>query len=361
MKQKVQQCYEEETLIAKEKKMNLFWNTARIAMLWVVVLLLAGCGDFEWFPDGSKPKPFSFTSQSGVAVKTLVESNAITVTGNSYSTTISVANGEYKIDSNAYTSASGKVSAGQKVTVRHTSASTYDTSTTTTLTIGGVSAGFTSVTLAAPAFSNVLPFSFTSKLDVEQSTLVESEPATISGTSDPWAIKVTNGEYSLDGGAYTNLDGTISNQQVVKVRHTSGSTASTQTTTTLQIENLIATFVSVTKATSVFSSYSTPTAVVSSGNITVTPPLNAVVNLRDTSGVNFSIKFTAANSSGSAKNVRFILAGLDNKGRKIHPGYFTFFAPLDTGTRTVTQSIGTLPLATYDSITTWVFRQIDVI
>lgn len=111
------------------------------------------------------PNPFSFAAQANVPVNTLVESNAITVSGINSPAAISVAGGEYQVDGGAWTTmpasvAGGKsgkaVVNGQTVRVRHTSAATNSTSVNTTLTIGGVSATFTSTTVAA-AVTNAAP------------------------------------------------------------------------------------------------------------------------------------------------------------------------------------------------------------
>ncbi len=97
------------------------------------------------------PDPFSFTAQTGVALSTVITSNAITVAGINSPAPISVSGGTYSIDGGAYTAATGTVTNGQTVTLRHTSSASNSTTITTTLTIGGVSASFTSTTLAAPA------------------------------------------------------------------------------------------------------------------------------------------------------------------------------------------------------------------
>ncbi len=95
-----------------------------------------------------RPDDFSFTDVADVALNAVQESNAIIVAGIETGTPISVAGGEYSIDGGAYTSTSGTVTAGSTVRVHHTSASTTTTSVDTTLTIGGVSDVFTSLTTA---------------------------------------------------------------------------------------------------------------------------------------------------------------------------------------------------------------------
>lgn len=96
------------------------------------------------------PDAFSFTAQNDVKLSTQITSNAITVSGISAASPISITGGEYQIDSGTWTSAASAITNGQSVKVRHTSSSTYSTVTSTMLTIGGVSAGFTSTTRALP-------------------------------------------------------------------------------------------------------------------------------------------------------------------------------------------------------------------
>jgi hypothetical protein len=350
----------------------------KMLLLLLALLPFAGCG-IDWLPDGTKPHAFSFTTQTGVQRSTPIESNTVTITGNSYASTISVANGEYKIDDGSFTSTAGKITAGQKVTVKHPSASTYGTATTTTLTIGGVSGTFTSVTVAAPIFSNISSFSFATKTDVDPGTLVESDPVTITGTNFPWPISVTNGEYSIDAAAFTSVIGTITNRQSVKVHHTSASTPSTTTTTTLTIgtanvDAISAGFSSITKAAPApFSNFSTPTGVTGSGVIVVTTPITATAVSRDSTSVNFSVSFTAVNSdiNNAQHNVQFVVAGLNAKGQKVHSGYFAWQTPVPSGSSTVSQSFSLGPQqiygstlgapAVYDSIKSWIFRQITVL
>lgn len=99
-------------------------------------------------PD-TTPDAFIFADQNGVELGSTITSNPITVTGINTASTISVSGGTYSIDGGVYTSATGSVTNGQTVTVRHTSSASNNTNTSTTLTVGGVSDVFTSTTLGA--------------------------------------------------------------------------------------------------------------------------------------------------------------------------------------------------------------------
>jgi hypothetical protein len=100
-------------------------------------------------PD-TTPDPFSFVDQTGVALGTEVVSNPITVTGIDTPAGIIVIDGEYSVNGGVYTSAFGTVNNGDVITVRHVSAPTYDTTTSTTLIIDILSDDFSSTTMAEP-------------------------------------------------------------------------------------------------------------------------------------------------------------------------------------------------------------------
>ena len=130
--------------------------------------------------------------------------------------------------------------------MRHTTASQYDTSVTTTLSIGGVSANFTSTTIPADLTPDA--FSFTAQTNLALNTLVNSNTFTVSGINGAAAISVTGGEYSVGctTPAFTTAAGTVASGQTVCVRHTTSAQYSSSVTTTLTIGGVAASFVSTT-------------------------------------------------------------------------------------------------------------------
>jgi hypothetical protein len=105
---------------------------------------------------GQVPNAFSFTAQTGMPLSTPVESNSITVTGISYSTSISITGGVYSVSTNGGStwspysaSTPSTVNLNNQVKVRQTSSGNYSTTTTATLTIGGVSGTFDVTTFAS--------------------------------------------------------------------------------------------------------------------------------------------------------------------------------------------------------------------
>ena len=103
------------------------------------------------YPAGdATPNAFSFGAAVGVPFNTEQTSATITLAGLSDAASVSVSNGLYeKNASGVWTATQGSAVNGDTFRVKHTSAGTGLTPKTTTLLIGGVSAGFTSTTEAA--------------------------------------------------------------------------------------------------------------------------------------------------------------------------------------------------------------------
>jgi hypothetical protein len=196
--------------------------------------------------DGT-PNAFSFTSQNGVQPGSIVTSNSVTVAGMTLPAAISVVGGAYSINGGAFTAAAGTVSNGQTVQVQHTASAAFSTTTTTTLTIGGVSGTFSSATVAADSMPDA--FTFVDQTNVAKGVVVTSAAITVSGINTPANIGVSGAAgstYSINGGAFTAVAGTVSNGQTVQVRHTSSANDSTATNTVLTIGGVSDTFTSTT-------------------------------------------------------------------------------------------------------------------
>jgi hypothetical protein len=105
---------------------------------------------------GMVPDAFGFTAQTGVLPSTVVESNVITISGLVYPTPISITGGEFAVSTDGgsawggWTSGTSTLSPNSRVKVRQTSSAGYSTSTTATLTIGGVSGSFSVTTGLQP-------------------------------------------------------------------------------------------------------------------------------------------------------------------------------------------------------------------
>ncbi len=96
------------------------------------------------------PIAFSFTAQTGAALSSVATSNTLTVSGINSVSVISIVGGNYSINGGAYVSTAGTVNNGDTVTLQQTVSGSHSTTTTATLTIGGVSGAFNVTTLTAP-------------------------------------------------------------------------------------------------------------------------------------------------------------------------------------------------------------------
>ncbi|MDP9139357.1 MAG: thrombospondin type 3 repeat-containing protein [Pseudomonadota bacterium] len=105
-----------------------------------------GSGAQDLVPDG-----FQFSRQPGAPVSTQLTSEFVRITGINAPTVIAVSGGSYSIDDGEFTTAQGTIRSGELVRVRHVSSAAYATATMTTLTIGGVTGRFESVTANTPA------------------------------------------------------------------------------------------------------------------------------------------------------------------------------------------------------------------
>ncbi len=182
------------------------------------------------------PNAFSFTAQTGVPRATPIYSNIITVSGINIASPISIVGGTYSINGGiTYTDQAGSVTNGQTVRVIQAfSSSSFFTLTPTTLTIGGVSGAFNVTTLAADVVPSA--FSFTAQTGAPLSTLIASNTITVSGINTASSIAISvGGEYSIDGGTYTNVAGNVTNGQAVRVRQTTSANFFTLTPTILTI------------------------------------------------------------------------------------------------------------------------------
>ncbi len=191
------------------------------------------------------PDAFSFTPVTDSNPAAPNKSNTITITGINSSAPVSIVGGLYAIDGGAFTSAAGTISNGQNIQVLQPAIAKFSTSDETTLTIGGVSGKFVVTTRAADQTPDA--FSFTPVTNAEPNAVIASAAVTITGIEASTKVVVLQGEYSINDGAFTGADGTITNGQNIKVRQTSSSSFSTATNTTLTIGGVSATFTVTTR------------------------------------------------------------------------------------------------------------------
>ncbi|WP_108064300.1 putative Ig domain-containing protein [Poseidonibacter lekithochrous] len=207
------------------------------------------------------PEVFTFATKYDVAIydtesPSYVEFDAITIAGVTGSIRIRVNDGEVKVGSGEWRDEkythdnSLLVANGETVTVRHKASSSNNTKTTSSIGIGTKVAEFISYTELEQGIDDtyVEEFLFEPKFDVSLNSEIESDEITISGIDTDVSVSVEDGEYSINSGAYTNVIGTISNGDTIKVKHTSSEQALESVETTLKIGEYEETFISFTKA-----------------------------------------------------------------------------------------------------------------
>jgi len=188
------------------------------------------------------PDAFSFAPQSPPPY-TLVYSDPISVSGIDAPSPIEVVGGQYNINGGAFTSAPGTVGNGDQVTVSAT-APAAGNSTTTTLYIGGLGAGFT-VTGAADTTPN--PFAFVAVAGASPGMQFTSNRIVLSGTDGPAPISIAGGEYSINGAAFTSAPDVVPPGATLRLRVTASPLPGTSASAVVTIGGVSGSF-SVTTA-----------------------------------------------------------------------------------------------------------------
>jgi len=275
------------------------------------------------FVPDTTPNEFSFDTLLNQEVSTDVEAN-ITVSGINIDTPVSITNGTYVVNSGGQ---DANVSNGDVITVTQTTSDEFDTEKITTLTIGGVSATFKTKTKKEDTTPD--DFSFDSNSSVPLNTEITSNTITINGLTNGTSLNVAveNGEYEINGGGFTNAEGSVSNGDTITLKQTSANTQSTSNSTKLTVGNVIRSFTTRTQENQPYisgtpavtiaedSSYSfTPNLDTNSGEVEtwsiVNKPSWAIFNDRngrlegtpqnDNVGVYTDINITATNAQGSS-------------------------------------------------------------
>ena len=197
------------------------------------------------------PDAFRFVDQQNIALSKTIRSNTITVTGINSATPISVKGGKYNINGGTFTNVNGTVKLGDKVTLQHTTPATYNTTLNTILTIGGVADTFSSTTMSNSIDTQPDAFRFVDQQNVALSKTIRSNTITVTGINSAAPISVKGGKYNINGGAFTNVSGTVKLGDKVILQHTTPATYNTTLNTTLTIGGIADTFSSTTLADTV--------------------------------------------------------------------------------------------------------------
>lgn len=184
------------------------------------------------------PDAFTFLDQTNAPLSTLLTSNAITVSGITSATPISITGGQYSVNGAAYRSDASNVNNGDTVTVQASSPASYSSTVNVLLNIGGTKDTFSITTKSVETPD---AFTFLDQTNAPLSTLLTSNAITVTGvTSSP--VSITGGQYSVNGGTYVSSAGTVYNNDTITVQVTSPSTYSSTKNATLTIGGISDTF-----------------------------------------------------------------------------------------------------------------------
>jgi len=184
-------------------------------------------------PIDIEPDTFSFTTKSGVAFDTWIESEEIMVSGINSVVDVSSEGLQFSIEGSPFTPGQATIENGESIKVRIRSGSSFSETLTGTLNIGSASATFSVTTLEEDIEPDA--FSFTNKIDVARLTWIESEVVTITGINSAVAIYSNSLEYSINGSDFKGGTGQIENNQTLKVRVLSNSGFDRTATGTLMV------------------------------------------------------------------------------------------------------------------------------
>jgi hypothetical protein len=227
-------------------------SAASYSTLTVAMLTVGGVnGTFTVTtePMDTTPAVFSFAPQVDVPSNQLRTSNSVIVSGINAPAPISIAGGQYRVDAGAYTSSAGHVSNGQSVTIQVTSPSAQATTTVATLTVGGVSGGFSVSTEAID--TTPAAFSFVTRVDVRPNDNRRSEPMTVTGFNSPAIITVSGplAMYNINGGEFTSAPGVVKSGDAIRAHHRASALPYGQTVSTVTIGGVAGTFTTITCGT----------------------------------------------------------------------------------------------------------------
>jgi hypothetical protein len=192
---------------------------------------------------GREPDFFDFIDSDDVEPDALVSSNIITITGLDIGVPVNVTGGEYSINGGAFTSAAGIVFSDDRLQVRTTSSADYGISTDVVVTIASTSGVYTVTTISDTIPDN---YTFVDQTNVALNISITSNPVIITGLGASAVIGVAGGEYSINNGVFTTVDGFINNADTVIVRHTSSPDAQSTVDSILTIGGVSDTFSSTT-------------------------------------------------------------------------------------------------------------------
>jgi hypothetical protein len=192
------------------------------------------------------PDSFNIPDVTEAGLSIAYVSDAFIPSGFNVPTPISITNGSYSINGGLFVTTNGSINPGDSIRVRATSASTYGTPISSTVTIGGVSSVFMITTLSVS--QDVTPFSFAPVTDALLTAPVTSASIMPVGFNTPVSISVVNGLYSINANAFTSAPNFVAPGDLVRVQAVSSNQFGTTVVATLSIGDQTAPFSVTTQA-----------------------------------------------------------------------------------------------------------------
>jgi len=205
-------------------------------------------GSFTSRTGDAVPDVFTYIAHRDQPANTLVESAPVTIKGITIQTPARVTGGEVRVGNGPWTTGPVVVENNSVVRVRHTTAGTDLTDTTTTLCVGPVAQqvcrSYVSTTQDTTDFTPDA-FGWPSKTNVPVNTVTNSQFKVISGFYGPLTLTIDVGEFRVANGPWTTSADIVSGTNV-QVRHTSAGTANTSTVSTLTLGGVSGSFTTTT-------------------------------------------------------------------------------------------------------------------
>ena len=152
-------------------------------------------------PADTTPDAFNFTDQSNLNLNTLIYSNTVTISGINQTVSVSATNGaQFSINGGSYVT-SGSISNGQSLRIRLTSSGSYNTTTSTTVTVGGTSDIWSITTRSAVVASPPTALTLTQTTNTAASS--QTVTATASGGSGTPQVSNDGSNWQSNGYSFS--------------------------------------------------------------------------------------------------------------------------------------------------------------
>jgi hypothetical protein len=157
----------------------------------------------EGVPADTTPNAFDFTNQTNLNLSTLTYSNTVTITGINQAVSVSATNGaQFSINGGSYVT-SGSISNGQTLRIRLTSSGSYNTTTSTTITVGGTSDIWSITTRSAVVASPPTALTLTQTTNTAASS--QTVTATASGGSGTPQVSNDGSNWQSNGYSFSKV------------------------------------------------------------------------------------------------------------------------------------------------------------